>query len=85
MKWNLQKILLVMVESFLLVGIIGVLPLAWILRDGLGPDSVSSTGLTALSRTFMTFYIGPAILLLASISLLLRSRLKDTKLSQRYP
>ena len=78
MKWNLQKILLVMVESFLLVAIIGVLPLAWILRDGLGPDSVSSTGLSALSRTFMTFYVGPAIMLLASFSLLLRSRLRNS-------
>ena len=81
MNWKLLSILQLLVESFLFVALIGVLPVAWILRDGLGPDSVASSGLAAISRTFMTFYVGPAILLLASFALLLRSRLKNSVLS----
>jgi hypothetical protein len=74
MKSKLRDILLVAVDSFLLFAIVAVLPFAWMLRDGLGPDSVSTSGLAALSRTFMTLYVGPAILLLASFDLLIRSR-----------
>ena len=74
MKSRLRDILLIGVDSLLLLAIVAVLPFAWILRDGLGPDSTSTTGLPALSRAFMTFYVGPAIMLLASLDLLLRSR-----------
>ncbi len=73
-KSTLRFLLLVLVDSLLLFAIIAVLPFAWIFRDGLGPDSVPTTGLGALSRIFMTFYVGPAILLLASLDLLIRSR-----------
>jgi hypothetical protein len=52
--------------------VICVLPFAWILKDGLGPDSVPTKGFEALSRIFMTFYVGPAILLFVSFDLLLR-------------
>ena len=34
-------------------------PLAWILRDGLGPSSTESSGLQAFERMFWTFYWGP--------------------------
>ena len=74
MSSTLRNILLIGVDSFLIFAIIAILLLAWILRDGLGPDSRSTTGLSGLSQTFMTFYIGPTILLLASFDLLLRSR-----------
>ncbi len=74
MKIKLRNILLVVVDSHLIFAIICVLPFAWILRDGLGPDSVRTSGLTAVKRTFMTFYTGPAILLLVSFDLMLRSR-----------
>lgn len=47
------------------------LPFAWILRDGLGPDTQASTGLYAIVRTMGTFYIGPILLGLALLSLLL--------------
>ena len=58
-----------------------VAPLAWILRDGLGPDSTESSGLAALGRMFWTFYWGPAILVTSTVlggSLLLRQRLSRT-------
>ena len=74
MKSKLRSTLLVVVDSFLLCAVVAVLPFAWIVRDGLGPDSVSSMGLAALSRIFMTFYVGPAILLLAALDLLIRCR-----------
>jgi hypothetical protein len=41
------------------------LPLAWILRDGLGPDSVTSSGLQAVWRCLTTFHVGPVLLLCA--------------------
>lgn len=39
-------------------------PLAWILRDGLGPDAVASHGLEALTRALACFYWGPVALAL---------------------
>lgn len=46
-------------------------PLAWILRDGLGPDSgPPSTGLTAIQRTCITLGWGPTLLALALANLL---------------
>ena len=50
---------------FFLVLFIG--PFAWILRDGLGPDSTDSMGLQAITRMFWCFYWGPATLVMASI------------------
>ncbi|MFT5731890.1 MAG: hypothetical protein ACJA2W_001207 [Planctomycetota bacterium] len=43
-------------------------PFAWIMRDGLGPDSVESEGWNALTRCFWTFYWGPVFILLAATS-----------------
>lgn len=74
MSSRLRNILLTGVDSLLIFAVAAVLPFAWIVKDGLGPDSVSTTGWAALSRTFMTFYVGPAILLLAALDLLLRRR-----------
>jgi len=83
MKSKLRNILLVAVDSLLLFAVVAVLPFAWILRDGLGPDSVRTTGLAALSRTFTTFYTGPAILLLTSLDLLIRSRTNNSIVSRK--
>lgn len=47
---------------------------AWILRDGLGPDSTTSTGLEAVSRLFWTFWWGPAGPLLLGLKRLAESR-----------
>ena len=74
METKLRNILLTLVDSCLIFAVFVVLPFAWILKDGLGPDSVSTTGLDGLWRTFMTFYVGPAIMLLLSADLLIRSR-----------
>lgn len=41
-----------------------VVPFAWMLRDGLGPDSTTSTGLQAVWRCSITFYSGPILILL---------------------
>ena len=36
-------------------------PFAWLLRDGLGPDSTTSSNWDAVVRCLKTFYIGPAL------------------------
>ena len=46
--------------ALLFLAIIG--PFAWILRDGLGPNSIKSDGWASVTRTFWTFYWGPASL-----------------------
>lgn len=83
MKSKRYSILLAVVDGFLLFAVVVVLPFAWILRDGLGPDSVSTTGLAALPRIFMTFHVGPAILLLVSLDLLIRSRIHSPVASRK--
>lgn len=47
--------------------LIGVAPFAWILRDGLGPDSVASSGWAALVRWFWTFWVGPVLIGLLAV------------------
>ena len=54
-------------------------PFAWIMRDGMGPDSVTSEGLEALQRAFFTFYYGPIALALLLANLLVQRRIKDTE------
>lgn len=48
----------------LLVVVLMLTPLAWILRDGLGPSAVDSTGLNAAQRMFWCFYWGPVTLII---------------------
>ncbi|MDA0375337.1 MAG: hypothetical protein O2865_16260 [Planctomycetota bacterium] len=60
--------------EFLLLAWMALGFFAWILRDGLGPDSTTSTGLEAVSRTFWTFWWGPSGLLLAGLWLLATKR-----------
>ena len=68
----MRFILLAFVDVTLGFLIIFVLPFAWILRDGIGPDSVSTTDLEAVKKCLMAFYVGPAILLFTFFSQLLR-------------
>ncbi len=49
-------------------------PFAWILRDGMGPDSVETQGLTAVLRALTTFHWGPVFLALAAASWLFKAR-----------
>ncbi len=53
----------------LLISVVCFLPIAWIIRDGLGPSSVESTGYEAILRCFKTFYIGPILILLGVLKL----------------
>jgi hypothetical protein len=65
MKQNLARALCpTLTTLFLLLLCLG-LPFAWIMRDGLGSDSVDSSGLEAVMRCLKTFYIGPALGILA--------------------
>ena len=48
----------------LLISVLCFLPIAWIIRDGLGPSSVESTGYEAVLRCFKTFYVGPILIFL---------------------
>lgn len=74
MKPLVRTTLLVTVECFLGFILVCVLPFAWIMRDGLGPDSVTTTGLAALGRTLTSFYIGPVLLLLILGDVWIRTR-----------
>ena len=68
-----------LVDAFLLISIFCCVPFAWILRDGLGPDSISISGFPAVKAAFMTFYAGPAILLFVGFQFLLRHITKSTE------
>ena len=57
--------LLILLEAALLCWIF-LAPFAWILRDGMGPDSVETHGLEAVVRTLTTFYWAPILLALAA-------------------
>ncbi len=72
MSSTVRNGVLVALEILIGFAVICVLPFAWILRDGLGPSAVSTTGLAAASKTFMSFYIGPVILFLVSLDLAVR-------------
>lgn len=72
MKSSVYTGILVLINSLLLLTLLGVVPFAWILRDGLGPNSVTSNGLDALVRAFTTFYAGPALLCLGGLHFLVR-------------
>ena len=69
---EMRFMLLALVDLILGLLIICVLPFAWILKDGIGPDSVSTTGLDAVWKCFMSFYVGPAILLFVFFDQILR-------------
>jgi hypothetical protein len=55
-----------------------IAPLAWIMRDGMGPDSVTSEGLKAVQRAFTTFNYGPIAIALLLANLLVQRRIKGT-------
>jgi len=49
--------------------VIVLVPFAWIMRDGLGPSAVESSGFTAFERWFMTFWTGPIVITLAAAAI----------------
>ena len=46
-----------------------VAPLAWIMRDGLGPDATTTRGLDAIAAWTTTFGYGPIALALGALAL----------------
>ena len=54
-----------LLDVLLICSLLFFLPFAWILRDGLGPESTTSSGLDAIWRCFMTFWVGPVAIGLA--------------------
>ena len=68
MKSSMTKFTEAMLNG-LLVSVLCFLPIAWIIRDGLGPSSVESTGYEAILRCFKTFYVGPILILLGVLKL----------------
>jgi hypothetical protein len=56
------------VKLLLLFAITILVPFAWIMRDGLGPDSATSSGIQAIFRCFMTFYSGPTVIVLGVLA-----------------
>ena len=68
--------------ALLVLVVVAVGPFAWLLRDGLGPDAVSSSGWQAVTRMFWTFYWGPTVVVLAALTAmawLARARLRRGK------
>lgn len=53
--------------GMLLTWVVGIGPLCWILRDGLGPGSDDSHGWAAVVRFLFTFYWGPVLLVLVTL------------------
>ena len=68
MKSSMAKFTVAMLNS-LLVSVFSFLPIAWIIRDGMGPSSVKSNGYEAILKCFKTFYVGPILILLGVLKL----------------
>ena len=65
----------VALHSMAVVGVAAWALICWVLRDGLGPDSLRSTGAVAFSRFVDQFWIAPVVgLALVAAALLLRRR-----------
>ena len=67
MSKNISKIVK-SISFSLLIAWIALTPLIWLLKDGLGPNAINSSGLLAVKRTFMTFYWGPIVILLITVN-----------------
>ena len=66
----MRKIIQVIVDALLVCVVIALVPFAWLMRDGLGPGSATSSGSKAISRCFMTFYSGPILIGLIVLAVL---------------
>jgi hypothetical protein len=75
-------------DGLLVFWALAVGPLCWLLRDGLGPDTVDSHGLHAVFRFCLTFHWGPVLASLATLRLIagrLRGADKQTYGGQPEP
>src|SRR5260221_1365241 len=69
-------------DAALVFWILAAGPLCWILRDGLGPNSVESAGSDALVRFLMTFWWAPILAILAVFRLMVLRRRSARPASQ---
>jgi len=60
-KRMMRSIIQILVDALLIFTVIALVPFAWILRDGLGPDATTSSGIQAVWRCLLTFYSGPIL------------------------
>ena len=81
----MRRILQVFVDALLVVAIIALLPFAWLMRDGLGPDSATSSGVQAVSRCLMTFYSGPILVVLIALAVLCHCTGNTKQLKAKEP
>ena len=58
---------LVRIRTASLLLFILLLPWAWLMRDGLGPDVVDSTGLLAIARTLCDIWVFALIAMLTQL------------------
>ena len=68
MKAGLAKFTVAMLNS-LLVSVFSFFPIAWIIRDGMGPGSIESNGYEAILKCFKTFFVGQILILLGVLKL----------------
>jgi hypothetical protein len=66
----LRKVFLGLCSTLLFCWVMGAGPLCWILRDGLGPKAVDSSGWQAVNRFSRTFYWGPVAFALGLLTVL---------------
>ena len=64
----MMKALQLLVDAILVFAVVALLPFAWLMRDGLGSDSTTSSGIQAVARCFMTFYSGPILVGLVALA-----------------
>ena len=69
--------------GLLIFWLICVGPFAWILKDGLGPSSVESSGIDVIWRFWRVFYWGPILMFLGGLVLFLELRTDQNGDSQR--
>jgi len=68
----MRQVIESLVFSLLSFTVAVLIPFAWIMRDGMSPDSVTSTGLPAVERCFQTFYSGPVLIGLLALAVVVR-------------
>ena len=65
----MKRAIRVLVDALLVFAVIVLVPFAWIMRDGMGPDAVTTSGYKAISRSFTTFYSGPILIGLTALAI----------------
>jgi len=81
----MRKFAQVLLNALLVFAIIALLPFAWLMRDGLGPDATTSSGIQAMSRCFMTFYSGPILVVLITMAVICLCTGKKKQLTDAEP